>query len=373
MSESREPKCSFSRRQLYEMVWKEPVEDVAKHFGLSGRGLGKLCERNSIPVPPRGYWQRKAAGQRMERRPPLIDLPGERFPDLGLRITKAASNSAQQPREQSGKTEIVELYQREAAVKRNIKVPKTLRSLHRIPAKWVNNTPYSVSLLEKKRPLLSRTCKIFSGILSFAEIAGFKVADYPAPASTLCVLSYQNTRVAIKISERITHTRRRLTADEKAAAPFWDTREWQQTKDPTGELVLTVNPESFLQGAVGFPTTWSDDAAGILETKLTAVFAGMVATVAAIQHDAAVALAKEQEAQRRAMAAQARQQEREKAEERKAKLRRDALAWREAVDLRAFVAAVQSAGEDRIAALPVPLEEWVRWSLAVADEIDPLL
>ena len=57
----------LSRRQLYDLVWRKPVEDVAAEYGLSGRGLGKLCERNGIPVPPRGYWARKAAGQKVAR------------------------------------------------------------------------------------------------------------------------------------------------------------------------------------------------------------------------------------------------------------------------------------------------------------------
>jgi hypothetical protein len=52
----------FTRQQLYELVWTEPVEKLAGKFGLSDRGLAKLCERHAIPTPPRGYWARKQAG-----------------------------------------------------------------------------------------------------------------------------------------------------------------------------------------------------------------------------------------------------------------------------------------------------------------------
>ena len=54
---------NVTRRRLYELVWSKSVEKVAVDFGLSGRGLGKLCERHGIPVPPRGYWALKAAGK----------------------------------------------------------------------------------------------------------------------------------------------------------------------------------------------------------------------------------------------------------------------------------------------------------------------
>lgn len=61
---------TLTQKELYDRVWKEPVDTLAKYYGLSNVGLGKACRRHAIPVPPRGYWARKAAGQR-PRRPPL--------------------------------------------------------------------------------------------------------------------------------------------------------------------------------------------------------------------------------------------------------------------------------------------------------------
>lgn len=68
---------TFSRRQLYDLVWKEPIQLLAPRFGLSDRGLGKLCERHSVPTPPRGYWAKKQAGHRVACAP-LIELEGVR-------------------------------------------------------------------------------------------------------------------------------------------------------------------------------------------------------------------------------------------------------------------------------------------------------
>lgn len=64
----------LDRRTLFERVWTVPVEQLASEWGFSGRGLAKACKRLRIPVPPRGYWARVAAGQR-PRRPQLPDLP----------------------------------------------------------------------------------------------------------------------------------------------------------------------------------------------------------------------------------------------------------------------------------------------------------
>ena len=51
-----------------------PVDKLAKEWGLSDRDLSKACSRLKVPVPPRGYWAKVAAGQRVHR-PKLPILP----------------------------------------------------------------------------------------------------------------------------------------------------------------------------------------------------------------------------------------------------------------------------------------------------------
>src|SRR5262249_30068356 len=53
---------SLSRDELYRRVWANPVGSVARELGISGRGLAKICTRFELPVPPRGYWAKLAAG-----------------------------------------------------------------------------------------------------------------------------------------------------------------------------------------------------------------------------------------------------------------------------------------------------------------------
>jgi len=64
----------MSRKALFERVWSVPVATLAAQWGLSGRGLAKACQGLKIPLPPRGYWQKKKAGHKV-RRPPLPRLP----------------------------------------------------------------------------------------------------------------------------------------------------------------------------------------------------------------------------------------------------------------------------------------------------------
>jgi hypothetical protein len=61
---ANEPK-TLTREALYNRVWSEPISKIASSFNLSDRGLGKLCKRHDIPVPPRGWWAKKQHGHKV--------------------------------------------------------------------------------------------------------------------------------------------------------------------------------------------------------------------------------------------------------------------------------------------------------------------
>jgi len=48
----------ITREELYEAVWKEPVQKVAAALGLSDVGLAKIAKKLHVPLPGRGYWAR---------------------------------------------------------------------------------------------------------------------------------------------------------------------------------------------------------------------------------------------------------------------------------------------------------------------------
>jgi hypothetical protein len=54
---------SFTRQALYDLVWSEPVQSLAKKLSISDRGLAKVCVAANIPVPARGYWAKLQAGK----------------------------------------------------------------------------------------------------------------------------------------------------------------------------------------------------------------------------------------------------------------------------------------------------------------------
>jgi len=70
----------YDRDILYNEVWNEPVTTVAKRYGVSDVAIHKICKSLSIPVPPRGYWAMKNAGQPVKQTPlPEYDGPAQKI------------------------------------------------------------------------------------------------------------------------------------------------------------------------------------------------------------------------------------------------------------------------------------------------------
>jgi hypothetical protein len=60
---------TFTRLEMYEFAWSEPMQSLAKKFSLSDRGLAKICAAANVPVPARGYWAKLQAVKKLERWP----------------------------------------------------------------------------------------------------------------------------------------------------------------------------------------------------------------------------------------------------------------------------------------------------------------
>lgn len=65
-----------TRKELYDLVWSEPMRDLAKRFEISNVGLAKACRNAEIPVPPRGYWNKHQAGHRVVKAELPLGRPG---------------------------------------------------------------------------------------------------------------------------------------------------------------------------------------------------------------------------------------------------------------------------------------------------------
>ena len=66
---------TYNREKLYEEVWAKPVVQVAVQYGVSDVAIHKICKSLNVPVPPRGYWAKLRAGEKIKK-PPLPAVKG---------------------------------------------------------------------------------------------------------------------------------------------------------------------------------------------------------------------------------------------------------------------------------------------------------
>src|SRR5206468_2402825 len=60
---------TFTRQELYDLVWSEPMRSLAGRYSISDRGLAKACAAGNVPVPARGYWAKLQAGKKVSKTP----------------------------------------------------------------------------------------------------------------------------------------------------------------------------------------------------------------------------------------------------------------------------------------------------------------
>lgn len=74
----------YPRDRLHDEVWAQPLDVVASRYGLSGVTLAKICRRLNVPLPGRGYWAKKRAGQpvTIPKLPPLPAAARDSAPSI---------------------------------------------------------------------------------------------------------------------------------------------------------------------------------------------------------------------------------------------------------------------------------------------------
>ncbi len=258
---------TFTRQELYDLVWSEPMIKLAARYKISGNGLAKACRKADIPVPERGYWNKVRAGRKVPKKP----LPAAKAGTPGRITISPPVPLPEPPPPPPSPPSITERIDAERKAAKPLTVPATLSSPHRIVAAWLEedrreararrHDPYFSRLHTAidKTDLDKRRLRILSALFKAIESRGYKLSvDDRNYRQSVAIESGDGT-LGIDIHERIRQVRRRITDEERADRRryFSVNQTWTQEKILTGELVLTIGGKE-----------WSDAAESPLETKL---------------------------------------------------------------------------------------------------------
>ncbi len=340
----QQPPRRIARAELYALVWAKPMHKLAPEFGVSDVGLAKLCRRNAIPLPPRGYWAKLQFGKRV-RRPPLPaptqgqreeliiepTPPRETLPDLPPEI--AAAIEAEQNAEP-------------------IIVPQSPKP-HPIIASWERARQPSYGPPNFTPATESRRRKIASVLLRELEKRGAKITAKYQHKFEIAILGQT---IEMTLAEKLMQIRVPLDADDLKYG--WHREKGYKTElRPSGLLRLRF--DNYFDAPIR--REWLETEEKPLEGRLREVIVGLFVAAAAERKRAEERAEWERQRQLEEIRRWEVEERRRKERERVEALLKEADAWAQARCLREYVDAARIDRDD----------QWVKWACAVADSLDP--
>jgi hypothetical protein len=361
----------YTRRELYDLVWSEPVSVLSSRFGLSDVGFAKICRRVRIPLPPRGYWAKRSAGKPVaqipfpERGPGMADLVEidppvrRRQTDAGTTLTAEAEVTPPPPPLPPAIQQLLE---------------KTRTAIGRVPVTRDLATPHTLiaAALAKDE---ARRQKMLRDSYAWDK----PILDSPMEKRRLRLLQSlflalerqhckpsMHAKDARQISARVGDVWVGFSLDcPKAKA---DREPWRfrgKRRPDSEQLQLQID----LQTDYPFQTQWCDVKESPLETHLAEIAAHLI-----VASEILLEQAKKRNEEWDCWQAKRDLEEKRQAvlkmeRERVRQLYRDARNWHRAERLRNYIAAVAPGtptwAED--------FNRWKTWALAEADRVDPLV
>jgi len=273
---------TLTRKELYDLVWSEPMTKLADKFGLSDVGLKKKCRNHNIPVPPRGYWARKQAGQR----PWVAPLP-KGFPlDTEITIYRNPMHGKNPPWSKENRIRTKEI-EKQITLSTQSKFPHPLIEQTRKILKSctpnkdsILDTPNQVCIDLQVSPYsFDRALAIMDLILKALEELGHEVLI--TDKGTSAVVS--GSEIHFSMTEDL--NRRHIEPYEHNLEGYYRFGHslFSENRVPTGNLCLTIHPPSWTNAR----KNWRDTETQKLEHSVTSFIKGIL-SVAARHHRATV-------------------------------------------------------------------------------------
>lgn len=367
----------ITRRELYELVWSQPMRTVAAAAGFSDVALAKACRGVDIPVPERGYWAKKAAGKSVMKRPLPPRFPGGAdVVQLGRRSWGYYHNSYQElldeplPPAPTFDEEMDSVVERVRKMVGKVPCPKVITKPHRLIAALIDHdqlrraSPHPGEKAAFDGPLGKRRLRILNAILSASERVGC------VPSMTDPQYETRDRELYVGVGgERVALTLIPITPPKRPR------------QDALAPERLQLSIRAYRHGTPAH-RCWEDTDDIQLEERIAEIVNEIIVAGEVFHRDGEIANYQRRVEQKAEIEEQARreraQQEREalelrekQARQRIGRLLRQAADVDRATRIRRYADVVL----DRVAELPVTrddLERWAAWARTEADRIDPV-
>lgn len=227
-------KLVFTRQELYDLVWSEPLIRIAKKYNISDNGLRKICKKMDIPLPDNGYWQKVNYNKPVNRKKLPISYNGPNEIKLTDRNEENITNPAA-----TGVKSILKSY--ETIDQSIFRVPERLTNPDKLIiaaqrtltskktsewSRWLVNT-YSEEISIKVAPAsVSRALRIMDTIIKVLRFKGYDLIV--GSRETYAVIEGEKIEIAL---------REKLRVEKVVEKNGWNTNKYY----PIGQLILRVD------------------------------------------------------------------------------------------------------------------------------------
>jgi hypothetical protein len=361
----------YYRQRLYEEIWKKPVREVAKSYGVSDTALAKICRKLKVPRPARGYWARINVGLKVEPEPLPALAAGEASEHLVTRWKYPPPPELSD--EEKAFRARPEFNPKWVEPPFALTVPATLEKPHTLVAETqkslrkVRPDPDGLLATGESIPIavgpsqVDRALRFLDTLIKGVERAGHRVARFES-YNKRCRFVVDDIGIAFSMNERL------LRSPHVPVKGEFFPRKWDHR--PAGDLRFKLEWKGEWDNA----QRWDEKPNLRLESQINSVFQSILQIPVSHRAMRAERLARAQlsyEAEQRRRAGEAKRLE----EERRAdQIVAMAQRWSTSCQIRDFVEAVRARAVEQSGSIEAagPVERWLSYASSVAERIDPI-
>lgn len=385
-----------SREDLYSAVWLKPMMKLAEEFGISGRGLAKLCERLKVPVPSRGYWRKVSLGQSIKKTP-LTTVEFTRYDQwknqTSLDDLERRRKAAKERSEifNNPDIEIKDKNIQEIASK-TLHAEQTRNPMVIVSEQDITNPmvkKFLISQTRNKNTLPSNkyssnlaidvtdSCALRAGLLMETLLQGFKerkwdflIEKEDASPHARMFVNLFGQKIYFTIIEPVTNKRFPLTEKELKAYEkdhhYGRVPKYRYIPTATGRLLLSINNSKRVY------QSWEDRGKQLIEASIKEIMLGFIYVAIKSSNEAILALEREEKLKLE----QARKLEEERLKrldaKRYEKLVADSEAYSQMKKIQNYVEYVKNQVQDQATEPDSEISKWLEWAQSKINDLNPL-
>ena len=358
---------SFTRTQLYNLVWSKPVSKILEEYALSLTAFKNVCKENDIPLPSYGYWSKL----RHQKDVVVIPLPKseKEYKDILMPIRKEGEENLSKLSElnllvreiKNDKT--LPLIVSEILVKPDPLILaakkdfKTSKEISWYPMEGLYGTTEGVFNIYVSKELIKRALLFTDALIKLLKARGHDVAvrtnqHMSSDNGTKVIIDGEPFEVCVK------EMRKRIQVKS-------DYSSWMETKYvPTGILTFRIEETPKCQ--------WSDSIQQKLETKLAEILAGLELRAKGKKEDRIDNEKWHREYQlKKKIEEDLKQRKSKELDDFKAIINQSSR-WQKSMDLRNYIQVIEQ-NALKNGNLTKKLQTWLLWIKDKADWYDPLV